>query len=39
MSESTGGHLRKQPYALLQDQACAGAKTAQDAHLEVGQAR
>lgn len=39
MSESTGGHLRKQPCALLQRPACAGAKTAQDAHPEVGQAR
>lgn len=39
MSESTGGHLRKQPGALLQRPACAGAKTAQDAHPEVGQAK
>lgn len=39
MSESTGGHLRKQPFALLQEPAHGGAETAQDAHTEVGQAR
>lgn len=39
MSDSTGGHLRKQPCALLQDPAGAGAEAAQDAPPEVGQAR